>query len=149
MQPYLGLLIFKHEPNSLVDLESKQDNIFNATHYYSSDDVLFYIDIQLNNVVIHLGDYQESYYEDFVNAIKKFDPIIWYLPEHHNSPRAINNNEPDHNIRRDLRPLLLNGEKILVVKHNSYCSVGFFGQKNGSDVLVTAGHCFDEYLPEL
>ncbi|CAG8841800.1 4764_t:CDS:1, partial [Racocetra persica] len=141
MQPYLGLLIFKHEPNSLVDLESKQDNIFNVTHYYSSVDIVFYIDIQLiNNVVVNLGDRPDWYYEDFVNAIKKFDPIIWYPPKQHNSPRAINNNETDHNIRRDIRPLLLNGEEILVVKNNFSCSVGFFGQVDGSDVLVTAGH---------
>ncbi|CAG8742899.1 5062_t:CDS:1, partial [Racocetra fulgida] len=121
------------------------------TQYYPSDNVLFYIDIQLNNVVVHLGGLggkPDGYYEKFVKAIKKYDPIIWHepkIPKTSNLPRAINDNEIDHNIRRNnIQPILLNGDEILFI--HGRCSVGFVGKKadDDRDMLVTAGHCFSQ-----
>ncbi|CAG8805110.1 8665_t:CDS:1, partial [Racocetra persica] len=81
IEPYARFLEIETAPNSLANLSSSFEQILQLAKNTKAIDVYLYVNISMNNVVVYLEQIEhDPKNQEFINAIKKFEPKFIYQP---------------------------------------------------------------------
>ncbi|CAG8788535.1 16648_t:CDS:2, partial [Dentiscutata erythropus] len=143
---YLNFITFVTKSNSMDILAYRIIKIYEKIKQFKPINILCYIDIELNNVVIR---HDQKTNDEFINSVREYNPIFVQFEVGLSHPRCNENND-DIRItqfsisRRDLNLKILSGEGLINLFNDLGCSVGFWARdkKNANlNYIVTAGHC--------
>ncbi|KAF0476150.1 S1 family peptidase [Gigaspora margarita] len=129
----------------MATLTFRFNNIVDLINKLKPVNILVYIDMKLNNVVIHYSPKDEQN-KEFLNSVKEYMPTLIQpnIVKHHH-PRC-DETEISHTQilkRSQIKRKILNGE-VIFNELIRMCSVGFWAKNNKNENLnyiVTAGHC--------
>ncbi|KAF0486343.1 hypothetical protein F8M41_022658 [Gigaspora margarita] len=117
INPFINPLHFKPANNSLIQLKNNFDEIYSLSRIKFAKNLYILTDMEYNNIVLYFFDSHDNNTE-FLNAVKPFNPIIFYL----NGEDFTNYN----NSKREIRKKLLGGDGLYNRASNYICSAGFW-----------------------
>ncbi|RIB14889.1 hypothetical protein C2G38_2143834 [Gigaspora rosea] len=147
INPYEDFLYFFKTNNSMSRMKYNFDKIAAITQSFKPKDVLIYIDMSLNNVVVYL--FNALYFNNtkYINAVDPFNPSIIY----EYTPSVPQNLlRPQHDARF-LNIRILGGDGLYIKNKNNdsdnwLCSAGFWTSDRynpNKKYIIIAGHCVE------
>ncbi|CAG8800939.1 19568_t:CDS:2 [Cetraspora pellucida] len=152
IQPHRELLIFEPALNSLSSLKNSLLEIVAKSRTHRPFDVLGYIDIEENNVILflaHIADRSNrssinARNKSFIDAIIQYNPVIHYYDVNVQEQPSRKRPRNSTDTKRDISQQLINGDAIYNTGKGSRCTAGFWViDEDENDYIVTAGHCID------
>ncbi|CAG8752592.1 32075_t:CDS:2, partial [Racocetra persica] len=127
--------------NSQLYLKKTLTTIVTKAQSNHAIEVIVYIDVEINNIIILLDRNDDTTNKAFIDDIKQYNPSIYYRdnPKRKNSPNSIHS-------KRGVKLLILGGDEIYNKGYDEICTAGFWVKdvkKPVDDYIVTAAHCID------
>ncbi|KAF0561871.1 S1 family peptidase [Gigaspora margarita] len=150
ISPYENFLYFLKANKSMSQIKYNFDKIAAITQSLKPRDVLVYIDMKINDVVVFIFNTGTIFNNtEYINAVDPFNPSIIY----ESTPSAPQNIlRPQHDARF-LNIIILGGDGLYIKNNNNnsdnrLCSAGFWTSDRNNPpkkYIITAGHCVENF----
>ncbi|CAG8514251.1 13775_t:CDS:2 [Cetraspora pellucida] len=152
IQPHIELLIFQPALNSLSSLKNSSLQIVANSRRHRPIEVLMYIDIEENNIVIFIPfitDERNKPFIDirnkpFMDSISQYNPVMRLFDVNMQGQPSRKRPRNSTHTKREIGRQIINGGAIYNLGSKAICTAGFWViDEELNNYLVTAGHCID------
>ncbi|CAG8665844.1 12653_t:CDS:1 [Cetraspora pellucida] len=152
IQPHRELLIFEPALNSLSSLKNSSLEIVANSRRHRPNNVLMYIDIEENNIVIYIPCITDECNKvsidagnkPFLDAISQYDPEIRLIDMNMQGQPSRKRPHNSTHSKREIGRQIINGGAIYNSGSKIGCTAGFWvTDEELNNYIVTAGHCID------